>query len=86
MWGQLQKGLDFEGTAIRTINVKLRWAKMTLESIFMKYFLIHDHHGLINDIEIIFIDKTDPLDPTTKEEFWRAKLKTLAPNVLNLKG
>ena len=31
----------------------------------------------------IFIDKTDPLDLTRKEEFWRAKLKTIAPDGFN---
>ena len=52
--------------------------------VFHEHFLSHDHNGLINDIEIIFIDKTDPSDPTRREEFWRAKLKTLAPNGLNI--
>ena len=43
-----------------------------------EHFLNEDDNGLINDVEILFIDKTDPLDPTTKEELWRTKLKTLA--------
>ena len=33
-----------------------------------KYF--HDyfgHNGLINDVEIVFIDKNDPSDPTRRE-------------------
>ena len=51
---------------------------------FHEHFLIHDYNGLINDIQIIFIDKTDPLDPTRRGEFWRAKLKILAPNGLNM--
>ena len=40
--------------------------------------------GLINDIEIIFIDETDQSDPTRREEFWHAKLKTLVLNGLNI--
>ena len=51
---------------------------------FHEHFLSHDYTGLINDTEIIFIDKTDPSDPTRRAEFWRAKLKTLAPNGLNI--
>ena len=43
------------------------------------------HNGLINDVEIIFIDKTDPSDPARREEFWRTKLETLAPYGLNVK-
>ena len=41
-------------------------------------------NGLINDVEIIFIDKTDPSDPTRIEDFWRTKLKTLAPYGFNV--
>ena len=51
--------------------------------IFMTTFLGEGHNGLINDFEIIFIDKTDPPDCPRREEFWR--LKTLAPNGLNVK-
>ena len=36
---------------------------------FHERFLSHDHNGLINDIEVILIDKTDPLDPTRRKEF-----------------
>ena len=56
---------------------------MTLKY-FHEHFLSHDHKGLINDTEIIFIDKTDSLDPTRREELWQAKLKILAPNGLNI--
>ena len=42
------------------------------------------HNGLISGVEIIFIDKTDPSDPTRREEFWRTKFKTLAPYGLNV--
>ena len=49
----------------------------------MTTFLGEGHNGLINDFEIIFIDKTDPPDRPRREEFWRTK--TLAPNGLNVK-
>ena len=44
----------------------------------MSTFLSEGYNGLIDDIEIIFIDKTDPSEPTKREQFWRTKLKTLA--------
>ena len=43
------------------------------------YFLSEDHDGLLNNAEIILIDKTDPSDPERREELWRTKLRTLAP-------
>ena len=33
---------------------------------------------------IILIDKTDPLIPTKREDYWRQTLKTLAPYSLNI--
>ena len=50
-----------------------------------EHFLIEGHNSLINGIEIIFIDKTNPSDTTRREEFQRTKLKkTLAPFGLNV--
>ena len=51
---------------------------------FHGHFLSEGHNGLINDVDIVFIDKTDPSDPNRREEFWRNKLKTLALYVLNV--
>ena len=47
------------------------------------HFLSEDHDGLLNNVEITLIDKTDPSDPERREEFWRTKLRTLAPLGLN---
>ena len=38
----------------------------------------------MNDFEIIFIDKTDSLDPTSRKLFWMKVLKTAAPLGLNI--
>ena len=48
------------------------------------HFLSEGHNGLINDVKIVFIDKTDSSDLTRREEFWSIKLKTLAPYGLNV--
>ena len=47
------------------------------------HFLGEDHDGLVHNVVITFIDKTDPSDPERREEFWRTKLRTLAPHGLN---
>ena len=49
-----------------------------------EHFLSKGDNGLINDVEIMFIDKTDPSDPIRREEFRRTKLKTIAPYGLNV--
>ena len=38
----------------------------------------------LNNVEITLIDKTDPSDPEKREEFWRTKLRTLAPLGIDL--
>ena len=48
------------------------------------HFLSEDHHGLLNNVDITLIDKTDPSDPERREEFRRTKLRTLAPLGLNI--
>ena len=48
------------------------------------HFLSEDHEGLLSNIEITFIDKTDPSDPERREEVWRTKPRALAPLVLNI--
>ena len=48
------------------------------------HFLSQDHDGLLNNVEITLFDKTDPSYPERRKEFWRTKLRTLAPLVLNI--
>ena len=55
-----------------------------MQKYFHDHFLSEGRNGLTDDVEIVFIDKTDPSDPTRREEFWRNKLKTLAPYGLNV--
>ena len=55
-----------------------------MQKYFHGHFSSEGHNGLINDVEIVLIDKTDPSDPTRREELWRNKLKTLAPYGLNV--
>ena len=47
---------------------------------FFAHFQTAGHSGFINDTEIRFIDKTDPSDPTRREDFW---IDTRYPQGLN---
>ena len=49
-----------------------------------EHFLRKDRHCLLNNAEITLIDKTDQSDTGRREEFWRTKLRTLAPLGLNI--
>ena len=42
-----------------------------MQKYFHDHFLSEGCNSLINDVEIVFIDKTDPSDSTRREEFWR---------------
>ena len=48
------------------------------------HFMLEDHTQFVNDVSIIFIDKTDPTDPLKREQYWRHTLKTLVPYGLNV--
>ena len=43
------------------------------------HFQTAGHSGFINDAKIRLIDKTDPSDPTRREDFWIDTLKTRYP-------
>ena len=47
------------------------------------HFQSLDPDGLLDHTEITFIDKTNPSDPTRREEFWIDTLKTRYPLGLN---
>ena len=48
-----------------------------------EHFLGEGHTGLLNDVEIRLIDKTDPSQPTSRELYWIERLKTQYPQGLN---
>ena len=55
-----------------------------MQKYLLDNFLSEDHDGLLNNVEITLIDKTDRSDPERREEFWRTKLRTLALLDLNV--
>ena len=50
-----------------------------------EYFCDSEHSGLLNDVSITFIDKTDPTSPLQRENYWKHTLKTFAPYGLTIK-
>ena len=54
------------------------------KTITINFFLSDSHNRLMNDCEIIFMDKTDSSDPTRREYFWMRVIKTIAPLGLNI--
>ena len=72
----------YRGTTIRTPNVKQKEEKIRCKNIY--HFLHEDHDDFFNNVEISLIDKTDLLEPQRREEFWRSKLRTVAPLGLNI--
>ena len=50
---------------------------------FFAHFRTAGQSGFINDTELRFIDKTDPSDPTRREDFWIDTLKTRYPRGFN---
>ena len=73
----------FDGI-IKSLLKKTESGEDCMQRYLHEHFLSQDHKGLINDVEIIFIDKTDPSDLTRREKFWRTKLKSFALYGLNV--
>ena len=45
-----------------------------------EHFSSESHSGFLDDVSIIFIDKTDPKGPNKLEHYWRHTLKTVDLN------
>ena len=46
-----------------------------------EHFNLPGHSGFLNNVSVTLIDKTDPKDPTKREDFW---IQTKAPLGLNV--
>ena len=49
-----------------------------------KHFSSPGHRGLLNDVSVTLIDKTDRSDPKKREDYWIKTLKTMAPYGLHI--
>ena len=48
----------------------------------LEHFSTKGHNSFLDDVSVIFIDKTDPKDPKKREHYWT--LKTIATHGLNV--
>ena len=48
-----------------------------------EHFSSEGHSNFLDDVSIIFIDKTDPKGPNKREHYWRHTHKTMASYGLN---
>ena len=58
-----QRGPGFDETITSLANEKKRERRTETERYLHEIFLIDGHKGFINNVEIIFIEKTDQSDP-----------------------
>ena len=56
------------------------------EDFLQNHFLQDDHHGFLEGVEVIIIDKTQTSDPTKREYYWMRILKTFYPDGLNFES
>ena len=49
-----------------------------------EHFTLPGHSGFLNDVSITLIGKTDPKDPTKREDYWFDTLKTKTPLEFNV--
>jgi hypothetical protein len=54
------------------------------QAFFHAHFLGEKHNGLMNDCDIVIIDKTNAAEPTIKETYWINRLMTMYPSGLNI--
>ena len=81
----------------KTVNeFRLRWnnykmngrnfleGQTCMQQHLFEHLASEGHCSFLEDVTIIFIDKTDPEDPNRQKHYWRHTLKTMAPLGLNV--
>ena len=75
IWDLQRRGLGLDRMITSLAKEKLREGRTCMQKYLHKYFLREGHNGLINEVDIVFVDKTDPSDPTRGEEFGGPSLR-----------
>ena len=65
-------------------NRKYLSKESCMQQNLFEHFSSEGHSSFLDDVSIIFNDKTDPKDPNKWEHYWRHTLKTMAPQGLNV--
>ena len=70
-----------------TINLMIGNSKglnLACRNIFLVILQLTGHDGILHDVSITFIDKTDPSDHLGREDYWKQTFKTMVPYGLNI--
>ena len=68
----------------KTCQKKAMSNRAHTQAFFHSHFLSEKHHGLINDCNIVIIDKTNRAEPTIREMYWINRLQAIHPSGLNI--
>ena len=88
--------LEYVGKTVDEFRIRLNKYKMNdrnflkgqtcMQQHIFEHLASEGHYSFLQDVTIIFIDKTDPKDPDQWEHYWRHTIKTIAPLGLNVEN
>ena len=64
------------GIIIKRTTRKVCGGMTTSKRSFFYHIQSSDHNGFLKDTDITFLDKTDPSNASSREDFWIRTLKT----------
>ena len=67
-------------------NRKYHRKESCIQQHLFEHFSSEGHNNFLDDVSVIFIDKTDPKDPNKPEYYWSHTLKTMIPQGLNVEN
>ena len=82
--GQTMDDFRFRWNNYKDNNTKYQRSETCMQEHLFRNFSSPGHNGLLNNVSITFIDKTDPSDPLKREDHWRRTFKIMAPFGLNI--
>ena len=69
----------FDWNNYKDNNRKYLRKEACMQQQLFEHFSSEGHNSFLDDVSIIFIDKTDPKDPNKREHHWKHTFKTMAP-------
>ena len=82
--GKTVDSFRFRWNNYKNNNRKFLREEACMQQHLFEHFSNDDHSDFLDEVEIIFIDKTDSKDPNKRERYWRHTLRTMAPEGLNI--
>ena len=82
--GQIVDAFRRWWTNYKANDRKFQRLEPCMQKHLFSHFSMADHDGVLNEISITFINKTDLSDPLRRGDYWRQALKTMALYGLNI--